>query len=139
LSVIANIIAIHWQQGDGPDVQAEGVTELHDRAGQCLIAAVVRRFPYEGLVDLHLVDRKIAQPAQGSGTSQAAAVVSGAAALLLQQRPTLTPGQVKWLLTSTAVPMKGVDAIARGAGQLNVKAVIAAATPTSRTPTRASN
>jgi serine protease AprX len=66
---------------------------------------------------------------KGSGTSQAAAVVSGAAALLLQQRPTLTPDQVKKLLTSTAVPMKGVDAIAQGAGQLNVQAAVAAATP----------
>ncbi|MEU4623553.1 S8 family serine peptidase [Actinoplanes sp. NPDC023801] len=66
---------------------------------------------------------------KGSGTSQAAAVVSGAAALLLQQRPTLTPDQVKKLLTGTAVPMKGVDAIAQGAGQLNVSAAITAATP----------
>ena len=32
---------------------------------------------------------------RGSGTSQAAAVVSGAVALLLQQRPDLTPDQVK--------------------------------------------
>ena len=41
---------------------------------------------------------------RGSGTSQAAAVVSGAAALLLQHRPNLTPDQVKALLTSTADP-----------------------------------
>jgi serine protease AprX len=67
---------------------------------------------------------------KGSGASQAAAVVSGAAALLLQQRPALTPDQVKKLLTSTAVPMKGVDAIAQGAGQVNVSAAITAATPT---------
>ncbi|WP_433796535.1 S8 family serine peptidase [Actinoplanes sp. CA-252034] len=66
---------------------------------------------------------------KGSGTSQAAAVVSGAAALLLQQRPNLTPDQVKKLLTSTAVPMKGIDAIAQGAGQLNVQAAVAASTP----------
>ena len=43
-------------------------------------------------------------------------MVSGAAALLLQQRPTLTPDQVKKLLTSTATPMTGADAIAQGAG-----------------------
>lgn len=66
---------------------------------------------------------------KGSGTSQAAAVVSGAAALLLQQRPTLTPDQVKKLLTSTAAPMNGVDAIAQGAGELNIQAAVTAATP----------
>src|SRR5438034_60469 len=48
---------------------------------------------------------------RGSGTSQATAVVSGAAALLLQQRPTLTPDQVKKLLTSTADPMPKADPI----------------------------
>jgi serine protease AprX len=70
---------------------------------------------------------------KGSGTSQAAAVVSGAAALLLQQRPTLTPDQVKNLLTSTAVPMTGVDAIAQGAGELNINSAVMAATPTTAT------
>ncbi len=38
----------------------------------------------------------------GSGTSQSAAVVSGAAALLIQKHPRLAPDQVKALLTSTA-------------------------------------
>ncbi|MBN4047385.1 S8 family serine peptidase [Acidimicrobiaceae bacterium AH-315-P05] len=39
---------------------------------------------------------------RGSGTSQAAAVVSGAAALLLEQRPELTPDQLKALLMGAA-------------------------------------
>ncbi len=39
---------------------------------------------------------------KGSGTSQAAAVVSGSVALMLQQRPSLTPDQVKALLVKTA-------------------------------------
>ncbi len=66
---------------------------------------------------------------RGSGTSQAAAVVSGAAALLLHQRPNLTPDQVKALLTSTARRLPQADLHAQGAGLLDVKAATAAATP----------
>jgi serine protease AprX len=66
---------------------------------------------------------------KGSGTSQAAAVVSGAVALLLQQRPKLTPDQVKQLLTSTAQPLPGADPIAQGAGELNIRAAVGAPTP----------
>jgi serine protease AprX len=65
---------------------------------------------------------------KGSGTSQATAVVSGAAALLLQQRPTLTPDQVKKLLMTGADPMPAGDPLSRGAGQLNIR--LAAALPT---------
>jgi len=57
---------------------------------------------------------------RGSGTSQAAAVVSGSVALLLQQRPKLTPDEVKKLLMSTADPIAGGDAYAAGAGQINL-------------------
>jgi subtilisin family serine protease len=61
-----------------------------------------------------------------SGTSQAAAVVSGAVALMLQAQPTLTPNQVKCKLMSSARP--AVDATSKlsytvfqqGAGQINV-------------------
>ena len=63
---------------------------------------------------------------RGSGTSQAAAVVSGAAALLLQANPALTPDQVKAALTATAVPVPGVSARLQGAGQVDVKAALAA-------------
>ncbi len=68
---------------------------------------------------------------RGSGTSQATAMVSGAVALLLQQRPELTPDQVKYLLTSSADPLKVVDAEQR-AGVLNVKEAIEAATPSAQ-------
>jgi subtilisin family serine protease len=67
---------------------------------------------------------------RGSGTSQAAAVVSGAAAILLQQRPGLTPDQVKRILTSTASPMPSADAQAQGAGVLDVRRALNRATPT---------
>jgi serine protease AprX len=66
---------------------------------------------------------------KGSGTSQAAAVVSGSAALLLSQRPGLSPDQVKYLLKSTAVRLPNADPDAQGAGLINLKAAKDAATP----------
>ncbi len=51
---------------------------------------------------------------KGSGSSQAAAVVSGAVALLLQSRPGLRPDQVKALLRSSAEAMPRADAAGRG-------------------------
>jgi serine protease AprX len=59
---------------------------------------------------------------RGSGTSQSAAVVSGAAALLLSQRPYLNPDQVKDLLRRTAKPIPGYDTDAQGAGALDLVA-----------------
>ncbi len=59
---------------------------------------------------------------RGSGTSQAAAVVSGAAALLLQKEPTLTPDEVKAALVGSARPVKGAGVLDQGAGELDVAA-----------------
>jgi serine protease AprX len=64
----------------------------------------------------------------GSGTSQAAAVVSGAAALLLSQRPGLTPDQVKALLVGHTHSMYGPTDL-KGSGELNLAAVLNAPTP----------
>src|SRR5919108_323444 len=66
---------------------------------------------------------------RGSGTSQAAAVVSGAVGPLLPPRPAPTPDQVKALLTSTATPLVGASAACQGAGLLDLKAARDAPTP----------
>jgi serine protease AprX len=65
---------------------------------------------------------------KGSGTSQAAAVVSGAVALMLQQRPELTPDDVKRMLMSTAQPVVGTPQ-ETGNGLINVLAAAAAPRP----------
>jgi serine protease AprX len=66
---------------------------------------------------------------RGSGTSQAAAVVSGAAALLIQQRPGITPDEVKALLTGTAQPISAATAAQQGAGVLDLAVAKDAPTP----------
>lgn len=75
---------------------------------------------------------------RGSGTSQAAAVVSGAAALLLQANANLTPDQVKAVLMATAKPVAAAPRYA-GAGQLNISAAVAmVGKPTAKSPLPAS-
>jgi serine protease AprX len=57
---------------------------------------------------------------RGSGTSQAAAFVSGAAAQLIQAHPAYTPDQIKDTLRSTANTLGLADPRAQGNGLINV-------------------
>ncbi|HXJ65531.1 MAG TPA: S8 family serine peptidase, partial [Actinomycetota bacterium] len=66
---------------------------------------------------------------RGSGTSQAAAVVSGAAALILSRTPTATPDQVKQLLMSTAKKCGGFDTQAQGAGEMQLSKAFTTSMP----------
>ena len=66
---------------------------------------------------------------RGSGTSQATAVVSGAVALLISDRPELTPDQVKYLLTSTAQRLPKADSQGQGAGLIDVEKAASAKLP----------
>ena len=63
---------------------------------------------------------------RGSGSSQATAVVSGAAALLLSAYPALTPDQVKSVLVSSTTPISGGNPLITGKGVVNVAAAAAA-------------
>ncbi|MDH3471164.1 MAG: S8 family serine peptidase [Acidimicrobiia bacterium] len=65
----------------------------------------------------------------GSGTSQAAAFVSGAAALIIDQRPGITPDQVKALLMDTAKPLLSSSNLCQGAGLVNLAAAVSTPTP----------
>ena len=90
-----------------------------------------------GLVDTLYPESKAVfdQYSKGSGTSQSAAWVSGAVALLLQARPELTPDQVKAILKSTARPLAGVPTTAQGSGVIDITTALAATTPTNATQT----
>ena len=66
---------------------------------------------------------------RGSGTSQAAAVVAGAAALILEQRPTITPDQVKKILKDTAFSLTGTRPDMQGNGTLNLVSALTFKTP----------
>jgi serine protease AprX len=103
--------------GRGPDVVAPGR------------AIVSLRVPGSYLDVNHPGGRVSDTLFRGSGTSQAAGVVSGAAAVLIAKRPSLTPDQVKALLVSTADPINA-DSNAAGAGRIDIAAATAAATPT---------
>jgi serine protease AprX len=59
---------------------------------------------------------------QASGTSAAAAVVSGSVALLLDAVPDLTPDQVKFLLAATANPL--LDEPGTGAGVVDADSLV---------------
>jgi serine protease AprX len=63
---------------------------------------------------------------RGSGTPQAAAVVSGEAALLLQAKPDLTPDQVKQVLTGSANGLNNVSSLMEGSGTTDLRKALTA-------------
>jgi serine protease AprX len=87
------------------------------------------RDPGSYLDDAHPSARVDDRFFKGSGSSQAAAVTSGAVALLLQARPTLKPDQVKALLRSSAESMPYADSAGRGRGGLDVYRAYQQSTP----------
>jgi subtilisin family serine protease len=67
-----------------------------------------------------------------SGTSMAAGVVSGAAALMLEANPSLGPNQIRAILMYSAQIMDGPDLFEQGAGMLNIDGAVRLARRMSR-------
>jgi subtilisin family serine protease len=59
-----------------------------------------------------------------NGTSMATPAVAGAAALMLQANPTLTPNLVKTILMYTSQQLQGANLLEQGAGELNVEGAV---------------
>jgi serine protease AprX len=64
--------------------------------------------------------------ARGSGTSEAAAYVTGSVALLLQKYPDLTPDQVKRMLMASTPNLKDVSHWVQGSGELDLNQLLRA-------------
>lgn len=59
-----------------------------------------------------------------SGTSVSAPIVAGAAAMMIEANPNLTPALVKAILMYTAQPVFGANTLEQGAGRLNVEGAV---------------
>ena len=66
---------------------------------------------------------------RGSGTSEAAAFVSGSVADLLQRYPQLTPDQVKAMLTSSCDKLSSYNWKQQGCGELDLNKLLNASVP----------
>jgi serine protease AprX len=106
-----------------PDLLAPGKSVVSLRVGSSYVDEL---YP-EGRISSDVEQRYF----RGSGTSQATAVVSGAVALLLEQRPGLTPDQVKAVLTRSADPLSAKNP-AQGAGVVDVDGALESRTPGAR-------
>lgn len=94
-----------------PDLVAPGITLVATRAA----GSTIDTFRSEARIEAGYF--------KGTGTSQAAAIVSGVAALLFQADPSLTPDAAKAALTGTTRGLHGHSGA--GAGQIDAAAAIA--------------
>jgi serine protease AprX len=73
---------------------------------------------------------------KGSGTSQSAAVMSGSIALLLSAAPSLTPDQVKYLLTDNANEVDRHNTVLDGVGKVRPDTAVDKINTASSAPTQ---
>jgi serine protease AprX len=90
------------------------------------ISIVSTRDPNSTADQLHPAARVADDYFKGTGTSQAAAIVSGIVALMEQRNPLLTPNQIKGILVRTAIKLPNQPG--SGAGEVNAGAAVNAVT-----------
>jgi serine protease AprX len=108
----------HYDNLIKPDLLAPGNRIVSVQAKNNLIVA------QNPELDLNVSGNDDKEMMMLNGTSMAAPVVSGAAALLLQANPSLTPNLVKTILMYTAQPLSGFNMFEQGAGQVNIEGAV---------------
>jgi serine protease AprX len=107
-----------------PDWSTRGTDQRHVDVVAPGVSVLGLRVP-GGLADTENPQARVGDRfARASGTSQATAVVSGQAALMLQQNPALTPDQVKQLMMTTANGIASTLPIFGGSGLVDLRAVL---------------
>jgi serine protease AprX len=111
-----------------PDWSARGPTAFDGLSKPDLVASgrrVVSLRSVGSYLDVTLPDRVEGDGKyfRLSGTSMAAPVVSGVAALMLQANPSLTPNQIKYILKQTARPLPDASTTV-GAGAVDALAAV---------------
>jgi serine protease AprX len=101
-----------------PDLIAPGNKIISAGSPGCVLDV---RYP---LNDVSPLSESTHEMVYMSGTSTATPAVAGAAALLLQRNPALTPGLVKAVLMYTADPINRFSNHEQGAGLLNVEGAV---------------
>ncbi len=103
-----------------PSWASRGTNQRHVDVVAPGVSVVAARVP-NGYADERNPGARVgARFAKASGTSQAAAVVAGEAALLIQANPSITPDLVKHRLRSTAWAFPGTEVKYRGNGMTKV-------------------
>lgn len=109
-----------WQ--DQPTITAPGQNQISLRASLSSLSALSLRGDSQ-----QLSARLLAYYTQASGTSLSAAYVSGVIAAMLEKNPELSCQQIKIILQRTAEPIEQAEPWQAGAGVINKKAAIEAA------------
>lgn len=115
---------------DYPTITAPGTGREFESDAAKFTAAIVSVRAITNIFTNGLTDDAELPPAaipfytQISGTSMATPFVAGVVALLLDADPTLTPDEIKQILTATASHMPGYDDFEVGAGYVNAYAAV---------------
>lgn len=115
---------------DAPTITAPGTGRAFESNAARFTSAIVSTRSTSNLTangltaDADLPASAIPFYTQISGTSMATPFIAGTIALMLDADPTLTPDQIKEILTSTATKMPGRDDWEVGAGYVNAYAAV---------------